>query len=89
MSATRQFILSAAYQHAPANIRLAGCCKCVDYSTWGMPLIGGAIALQHYRDAYPHDPHVLTVSSFLNQFPVATRLIHMDCRCSNTCLYYL
>jgi hypothetical protein len=78
MSATRQFILSAAYHHAPASIRLAGCCKCADYSTRGMLSSEAARALQDYRDSHPHDPHVLTVSSFLNQFPVAKRLIHLD-----------
>ena len=31
-------------------------------------------ALQHYRAAYPPDPHLLTVSQFLNDYPFANRL---------------
>ena len=32
-------------------------------------------ALQHYRQSYPHDPHVLTLSSFLIDYPFAQRLL--------------
>src|SRR5438270_198035 len=31
-------------------------------------------ALQHYRAAYPRDPHLLTVSQFLIDYPFANRL---------------
>jgi FMN phosphatase YigB (HAD superfamily) len=31
-------------------------------------------ALQHYRGTYPHDPHLLTVSQFLIDYPFANRL---------------
>ena len=32
-------------------------------------------ALQHYRQSYPHDPHVLTLSSFLIDYPFWKRLL--------------
>ena len=32
-------------------------------------------ALQQYRQSYPHDPHVLTLSSFLINYPFAQRLL--------------
>ena len=32
-------------------------------------------ALQQYRQSYPHDPHILSLSSFLIDYPFATRLI--------------
>jgi FMN phosphatase YigB (HAD superfamily) len=32
-------------------------------------------ALQQYRQTYPHDPHVLTLSSFLIDYPFSRRLL--------------
>lgn len=42
-------------------------------------------ALQHYRQSYPHDPHVLTLSSFLINYPFAKRLIPQALRVLQHC----
>ena len=40
-------------------------------------------ALQQYRQSYPHDPHVLTLSSFLINYPFATCLLRKRCDSSS------
>ena len=42
-------------------------------------------ALQQYRQSYPHDPHVLTVSSFLIEYPFADCLFPHALRLLKRC----
>jgi FMN phosphatase YigB (HAD superfamily) len=42
-------------------------------------------ALQQYRQSYPHDPHVLTLSSFLINYPFATCLFPHALRLIKRC----
>ena len=42
-------------------------------------------ALQKYRQSYPHDPHVLTLSSFLINYPFAKRVFPQAMRVITRC----